>query len=246
MRWIEILEALKPIAKSSSPITILVAPRFFKDFQDFSKRFPPLADEFVNFLEAKLANPLTAAFKKDTQWHSISGSIPGLARWWHAHLHFGQAMVIYKATESTLCFATIVDHRSTEGFGHRIRKLAQYLDTIEVDPNAPKHIKVNQPVKPESMTPTELLSRLDINSSQVHSGSEKDQNAIKARIKDLFWEMVGVPADKKVMTDFLRGINKELLVFFDFPSPPIPTNAVSDGDIKDIIKDVLKGSQPSR
>lgn len=133
MKLIDLLETQPRILdrkSSEEPFVIAATRRFIRNYQDY-KNHPVVKKEFKSFLDSKERDINLPFGKKDSAWVSDTNMVIGLKGWWHAHLFYGKAIVIYKPVGNRLILANITDHKSVEGEGNAIQRLGEYLQTVD-------------------------------------------------------------------------------------------------------------------
>ena len=236
----ELLEAVGGSLRTGTdqPFTISVTNRFVRDFREFSRAFPPLAEEFLAFLAAKRENIDEPHGKKDSQWGG--GMIKGITGWWHCHLHFGKAVLIYKPVGRNLVLAAVVDHLSVEGTGRKIQALGEYLKKVDWDPSAKDITRKQRTTNISSVDDTQLLTQLGI-ATDTDQTSTDTANVTRA-IKSLFYAMAVEPADRQVLADFASGKSQEVFFFFSVMEPPIPQDAVENSVLIKLAQSALSST----
>lgn len=229
----ELLEAAG--TDTDLPLTISVTNRFVRDFREFSRAFPPLGQEFLSFLETKRENIDQPHGKKDSNLGS--SRIPGLSGWWHCHLHFGKAVLIYKPVGRNLVLAAVVDHLSVEGVGRKIQALGDYLKKVDWDPSAKDITRQSRTTAIRSVSDQQLASDLGVVQQQDQPTAKTDNTS--SRVKELFYAMAAEPADRQVLADFINGKSQEIFFFFSVMEPPIPEDIVDNTTLIKMAKSAL-------
>lgn len=237
MRLSDLLEVVAGSLRTDTdlPLSFAITNRFVRDFLEFEKAFPPLGEEFLSFLETKRTNIDQPYGKKDSQWGG--GMIKGITGWWHCHLHFGKAVLIYKPVGRTLILAAVVDHLSVEGHGRKIQALGEYLKKIDWDPNAPD-VKRKQRTTPlTNINDQQLITNLKLGDDTVSATpSSKD---LESRVKELFYDMAAEPVDRQLLADFVTGKSQEIFFFFEIMEPPISQDSLDHTKLVQIAKSAL-------
>jgi mRNA-degrading endonuclease YafQ of YafQ-DinJ toxin-antitoxin module len=237
MRWREIEEAVQSRLREPTEggVKIAVTKRFEKDFASFAKSFPKLRDEFELFLDTKLKNIDQSVGKKDTQWGG--GAVDGISGWWHAHLFFGKAIIIYKPVGKTLVLAAVTDHLSVEGTGAKIKALGEYLKKINLsDDPSPASFK-KQPHAITKLEPSVLKSELGF----ADDALEVDPVAeVKKQVKQFLYQMAANAIDREILRNFVDNkYPEELAIFLEFGDLPITYKAISHAEMMSLVKGVL-------
>lgn len=222
MRIREILEArggAKLRTSSEDPFSIAVTKRFVKDWREFARSFPEFVEDFNNFLNDKAANIDEPSGKKDTQWGG--GQVDGLSGWWHAHMRYGKAVVIYRPVGRRLVLAAVTDHLSVEGVGHRIKALGEYLDTVSLKPDVP----LKSPMKPITVADRSEFDQasdasVDANADKPASPADAEKRDRKedqatSKVTELLYSMAANSVDRVILDDYLTGSNNDLFFFME-------------------------------
>jgi len=246
MKISELLEARTPKSQEPAtesppekptPVTIAVTDRFVRDFSDFST-MPKFVEDFETFIKSKFANPQAAWGKKDTVWSS-GKMVPKLKGWSHAHIIFGKAIVIYRVVNNKIFLAAITDHLSVEGEGPRIRNLGEYVDSIDLGLAYKPQDKERKTTTANPITLPDLEKKLGIAKDQEPSAEQLAQQALQKSVLALFYEMAAVPQDRALLMSLVKQGDTSVLFFFDVMNPPIPQDAVSLEDLKQLAKRAL-------
>lgn len=237
MKISELLEQNPPekTTPNPDPVSIGYTDRFVRDFKSFSK-LPNFKEEFENFLDTKLANPQSTFGQKDAAF--IATRRKGLKNWWHAHIIYGKAIVTYRFVGNKLVLAAVTDHLSVEGDGPRIQSLETYLDSVNlgVEYKTPEKKKKTTPISTVAPDTFERTLGLDAEEDQ---SLQLAQQAAKKSVLGLFYEMAAVPQDRALLLSLVKQGDTSVLFFFDVMSPPIPQDAVSMDDLKQLAKRAL-------
>jgi len=212
MRWYELEEAVQSRLREpiEGAVTLATTKRFDKEFASFVRKFPNLVYEFDEFLTSKIADIDKPFGKKDTQWSG--GAVAGLTGWWHAHLLFGQIMIIYRPVGKKLVLASVTDHLSVEGKGLRIRSLGEYLSKVnlEDDPSL-KSIKA----KPNLTTDIDTNTlRQEIGLGNNVSQAKSQSMDVEKAVRDFMYQVASNPTDRAVLQNFVQGRDVEEFEIF--------------------------------
>tara|TARA_R110000868_G_scaffold162905_1_gene394910 strand:- start:9166 stop:9897 length:732 start_codon:yes stop_codon:yes gene_type:complete len=233
----ELLEVVGASLRTGTdlPLSLSVTNRFVRDFRQFSRAFSPLGQEFLSFLDTKRENIDQPHGKKDSQWGG--GQITGISGWWHCHLHFGKAVLIYKPVGRNLVLAAVVDHLSVEGTGRKIQALGDYLKKVDWNPQAKEISRQTRTTAITSVSDQQLVSDLGVDTQQDQPTTDTENTG--SRINQLFYAMAAEPADRQVLADFSQGKSQEIFFFFSVMEPPIPEHIVDKTTLIKIAKSAL-------
>lgn len=113
----------------TTPRIIRVSQRFEKEYAEFRDAFPDFRKLFVSFLRSKVLNDPPPQFgQKDTPFSSNNRKLVG---YWHAHIIYGKALVIYDVDGIHLTLYRVTDHLAVEA--SRQSTLGNTLGTIQRD-----------------------------------------------------------------------------------------------------------------
>jgi hypothetical protein len=182
MRWSEIIREAS-IASKPRPVprVIRIARRCRKEFEEFAAAFPDFERLFDDFLRTKaLSDPPPLFGKKDGP---LGSNLKVLSGYWHAHIVYGKALVIYRVDAAYLTLFRITDHLAVES--GRMAQLGLQVGSIAA--------------KDEWDT-------LDLPGQRLPS--EQEQAA-----RDLFAMMKEHPADYRTLAAFVAGKSTEALTY---------------------------------
>lgn len=222
---------------SNEPLVLQATQRFRRNFRRNWQLNQRVVGEFKQFIEHKQASSNTPFGIKDTAF--IDPSHRGLKGWWHAHLHYGKAIVIYRVIGNKLILADIVDHKSVEGGSNAIQALAAYLTLVD---------------QGLAGTATSASSQVSNLSSQelVDFGIERPQEPVITQATPISLEPMSnliydaAITDREMISAYLQGTSNDFLEFFpiaypDKTSEELSAIAVTYKDsINEIIDQALK------
>lgn len=115
-----------PADRPAATRTIRVTEEFEKTFGEFRRSFPQIGPTLREFLAHRCHGGIRNTFGgKD---YMMSTNLRG---YWHIHLFYGKAILIYLITEKHLDLLTIIDHLSFDSKAPaRVRKLKTRLDRL--------------------------------------------------------------------------------------------------------------------
>lgn len=143
------------------PRNVAVSNSWDKTWDQESSRFGDLSGELENFLLDKCwFDPPPLHGKKDGP---VGAGIPSLRGMFHAHMHFGKVIIIYKIEENTLRLYLAGDHKIVEKdhlstLGEQVKKLNKQTWTTNPGPERKVQLDITPAVHDAATQLLELLS----------------------------------------------------------------------------------------
>lgn len=233
MKLIDLLESQPRILDRNvgrEPFVIAATRRFIRNYQDY-KNHPVVKKEFKSFLDSKENNINLPFGKKDGAWVMDPSSVRGLKGWWHAHLLFGRAIVIYKPVGNRLILADITDHKSVEGFGKAIWRLGEYLQTVDQGLDGGQ---ATQNSAVTNLTDTDLV---DMGVKNPQEPSAPSPEVDFDPLISFIYTAATNAQDRQLMIAYLNGENDEFGEFLEL----VPEAGTFTKDqVNEIIKSALR------
>lgn len=200
----DLFEANTVVSKKRDlPRAIMMSRRCQKEAAEFGKSFPDFKKIFLDFVNVKISHDPPVLFgKKDGPLGGSSNAVFD-QRYWHAHIIFGKAIIIYRIDRDNLYLYRVTDHLAVEGSG--IKQLARSL-------NDPEWTSIQAPSSEPQLSPEQEELAKDL--FQTMREHPDDYNVLRTfalgkstRIQD-YTEMVGL---ENANVDALRVVAKKFI-----------------------------------